>query len=550
VAIVATPKSNLGLQNRIPVVPVSEGFLTGPVAARAAQCQSAASSSSRGVVVAAGVAELEQRSSAASSSSGNPMRLPTAPLRADVPAVKAYQRGSFAKALSIVQSPELRGQAIADLRLDIHAASARNPRQAKLNTWEELARAAGFDKPFFLTRELLDVVMGALKGANYRSASEYMYLARQEHIVRYEGLSQSTSLYIRALARSVKRGLGSARHTAELPLHRFPELGAGGPWTPLGCITPKRMLSFGSHFLLREIELANVLTEHVSIKHTPDGKVVSVLLPVSKADFKAVGVTRELACCCDVVGDPDVCPVCIAEAQLVYWRHKRQTETVVGEPLFPTAAGTVPSKASVVGDIRAAARALGLDLYNLQGQWRHTGHACRATGAIFYALGGIEIQIIQLFARWGSDAFKLYVLAAPLHKAKVIARRAHAAQKLPDSAPIVPAETWTVVLPPVSAPDVFPGLDRLPVVGDDLVINLKAEGGPVVREEGRLHAVRPGSCDKARCGWNFGRSAGFRRTQLPDVGVLCTTCFVLARRVDPSANAVVLDSSSSDSALS
>jgi hypothetical protein len=155
-----------------------------------------------------------------------------------------------------------------------------------------------------------------------------------------------------------------------------------------------------------------------------------------------------------------------------------------------------------------------------------------------------------LFARWGSDAFKLYVLAAPLHKAKVIARRAHAAQKLPDSAPIVPAETWTVVLPPVSAPDVFPGLDRLPVVGDDLVINLKAEGGPVVREEGRLHAVRPGSCDKARCGWNFGRSAGFRRTQLPDVGVLCTTCFVLARRVDPSANAVVLDSSSSDSALS
>ena len=190
---------------------------------------------------------------------------------------------------------------------------------------------------------------------------------------------------------------------------------------------PKRMLSFGAHFLLREIELANVLCEHITITGTRDSKLISVLLPVSKADYKAVGVTRELWCCCRAVRDSDVCPVCCAEEQLNYWGLRLAGGSTVGMPLFPTVDGTVASKAAVVADFRVAAQSLGLDLYNHQGLWRFIGHALRATGAIFYSLGGIEIQITQLFGRWGSDAFKIYVPSAPLQQAKAIAMRAHAA---------------------------------------------------------------------------------------------------------------------------
>ena len=448
---------------------------------------------------------------------------PSAPLRANVPVLHAYKRGSTKTALEIIQSPALRQEAILALQRDVYATSAADPRQSKLDTWEALARAAGFASPFHLTPDLVATVVGALKAASFRSAAEYLYIARQEHIARYDGLPQSMSLLIRQYSRSARRGLGAARHTDPLPLERFKELDNGGPWTPNGCLTPKAMLSFGSHFLLREIELANVLTENIAISMNNGKKEIAVQLPVSKTDYKAVGITRRLFCCCLAVGDPHVCPVCIAERQLIYWKTLLGVEQVVGKPLFPTSRGTVPTKASVVDDIRFAARKFGLELWNLQGQWRHTGHAPRATGAIFYSLAGIEIQLIQLFARWGSDAFKIYILAAPLKRAKDIASRAHAAFAGAEAAiaPLPPQ----LVLPHIPVGERAPKLNRLPVVGDDLVINTTAAGSQVARDEGRLHAVRRDSDSLTICGWKFGVAAGACRTDQPDRGVLCQACF-------------------------
>jgi hypothetical protein len=492
------------------VPPLQEGFVTKPI------CHALVSDSAQAV---AGVA-------ATSSAPLPPACSPSAPLRAGVPVLRAYKKGSTKAALEIIQSENLRQEAVAALKRDVYAASATDPRQSKLDTWETLARAAGFEAPFRLTPDLVSSVMGALKAASFRSAAEYLYIARQEHVARYEGLSQSMCLLIRQYARSVRRGLGAARHTEPLPLERFHELSNSGPWTPRGCLTPKAMLSFGSHFLLREIELANVLTEHVTVAIVNGKKEVAVQLPVSKSDYRAVGITRRLNCCCLAVRDPHVCPVCIAERQLEYWQTLLGIEQVVGRPLFPTACGAVPTKASVVDDIRYAAKELGLPLWNLQGQWRHTGHACRASGAIFYSLAGIEIQLIQLFARWGSDAFKIYILAAPLQRATNIASRAHATFAGDAEAAAVPPAP-VLVLPDIPAGERAPKLNRLPVVGDDLVVNIFADGSRVAKEEGRLHAVRPGAEARTICGWKFGQAAGARRTDQPDRGVLCQACFNL-----------------------
>jgi hypothetical protein len=45
---------------------------------------------------------------------------------------------------------------------------------------------------------------------------------------------------------------------------------------------------------------------------------------------------------------------------------------------------------------------------------RFTGHACRCAGAIYLASAGVDLWRIQLFGRWGSEAFKLYTRKAPL----------------------------------------------------------------------------------------------------------------------------------------
>ena len=139
-------------------------------------------------------------------------------------------------------------------------------------------------------------------------------------------------------------------------------------------------------------------------------------------------------------------------------------------------------------------------------------------------MAGIEIQLIQLFARWGSDAFKIYILAAPLKRAKDIASRAHAAFAGAVEAVAAPLGP-KVVLPDIPAGERAPKLNRLPVVGDDLVINTTAGGSQVARDEARLHAVRRDSDSTTICGWKFGIAAGACRTDQPDRGVLCQACF-------------------------
>ena len=50
------------------------------------------------------------------------------------------------------------------------------------------------------------------------------------------------------------------------------------------------------------------------------------------------------------------------------------------------------------------------------------GHSARATGAVHLASTQVELWRIQLFGRWGSEAFKLYVRNAPLSQLHLLAQ--------------------------------------------------------------------------------------------------------------------------------
>eukprot|EP00972_Heterocapsa_arctica_P109299 16094490-Heterocapsa_arctica.AAC.1 len=82
-------------------------------------------------------------------------------------------------------------------------------------------------------------------------------------------------------------------------------------------------------------------------------------------------------------------------------------------PLFPTAAGSPLSKMAVVDALRACIAALGEPLTRPDGMGvlrdRYGEHVCRVAGAQLLSRAGMDLYLVQLFARWGSSAVLRYV---------------------------------------------------------------------------------------------------------------------------------------------
>ena len=140
--------------------------------------------------------------------------------------------------------------------------------------------------------------------------------------------------------RSVGRGAGASRQSKPIDAVRVAGLGlSGAPLCPGGAIAPSDCIVAGSFFLLREIELAAARVEHVTI--APDQRSVEWLLPTSKTDPRAVGVSRGWDCCCGTPSMDMACPVHALIRQV-----RRSTSLALHSgipisdmPLFPTADG-------------------------------------------------------------------------------------------------------------------------------------------------------------------------------------------------------------------
>ena len=90
--------------------------------------------------------------------------------------------------------------------------------------------------------------------------------------------------------------------------------------------------------------------------------------------------------------------------------------------LFPTAEGSQAAKEGWALTFESIAVYLNIELVTSSGLRKFTGHTARATGAVHMALNQVELWRIQLFGRWGSDCFKIYVRSAPLSQLTMLAK--------------------------------------------------------------------------------------------------------------------------------
>ena len=83
-------------------------------------------------------------------------------------------------------------------------------------------------------------------------------------------------------------------------------------------------------------------------------------------------------------------------------------------PLFPTASGKVPSKASVVLTFEALGELCGQPTLTEAGVRAFGGHTARVTGAQTFAAIGLEVNKVRLMARHSGETIMRYVADAPL----------------------------------------------------------------------------------------------------------------------------------------
>ena len=215
----------------------------------------------------------------------------------------------------------------------------------------------------------------------------------------------------------MRAGDGAARQALP-PFEKFQDLPGGrGSWCVGGALPPRNLIISGAWFLCREVELACARAALVSIQGSRRQADLSVtwLLPASKTDPEAPGVSRRHFCSCPIHGD--VTKSCVVHAiwdQLLFLKRQfpsrwTRDKPDLDLPLFPDSRGQAVSKDSMITTFWKAAELLEVPTESVEGGTAVTGHSLRVSGAQGLARRGLELWNIQLLGRWGSDAVKRYV---------------------------------------------------------------------------------------------------------------------------------------------
>eukprot|EP00435_Cladocopium_sp_Y103_P018803 s4904_g4.t1 len=302
---------------------------------------------------------------------------------------------------------QLRG-ALDELVSDMYASSSRAPRDALLNTWKKFhAKWFGNDSEILpITEEKLLKVSYLFKQGGYKSVKNYLSRIKEYHITSGYDWSDRLDVILKKCARSVLRGLGGAHRSEPFELlaivnkfmHETEPLVLNGP------INPVAMIVTSTLFMLREVEASALEVNDITFTD----QAVSLRLPVSKVDWQAKGCTRTWHCLCDR-DLPCVMHILKDHVNLIDELF-HGTEMA----LFPTAAGSVCTKQSVVDTIRRAVDLAGGSAKDASGNWRISGHTFRITGARTLCRWGLDPITIQLIGRWGSSAVLTYLAEAPL----------------------------------------------------------------------------------------------------------------------------------------
>ena len=317
---------------------------------------------------------------------------------------RPYARGSLKAAMDLATSAPT--QCRDNLREKVRSDTAIRPQESREKTWHDLATAAGISQPFSLDANTIFTVMGILDQANYRSAELYLDAAKQRRIELGHGWSHQLAQASRQARRACRRGRQPAKQAQPLPFKKMAQLQDQlQPAVSHGPCNPIRSTLLASWWLLREIEASNAQVSHVTIDQR--NKLAHWCLPSSKTDMEALGATRTHACCCPQGTTDPLCPFHLMVAQISF------ASQFAHGVLFPSTDGIRPDKLGWATTFEWIAHLLDEPLTTASGVKRFTGHSARATGAVHLAETQVEPWRVQLFGRWGSECFKIYVRSAP-----------------------------------------------------------------------------------------------------------------------------------------
>ena len=300
---------------------------------------------------------------------------------------------------------------------DIRAASSTATAVSTWSTWCKFHNAWFGEEspPIPLDPIKIRAVGACFKEGAYRAFAPYLSKAKEEHILAGYLWSDLLDLSGRRANRSVTRGVGVSRQSKPFDLAKALEAAATPGFTPAkdAPIGWKNLLVVATFFVLREIEVAFSLVVHITID--TELLKITLLLPVSKKDPRAIGCERSWTCTCvDGPASRHDCPYHAAVQQLALLEKTFGIPLPPKLPLFPQPNGKHVDKATVVEALEATVIAYGGLVRSPTGTRLFGGHSFRVSGAQMLAALGIEVVKIMVLARWAGETVLRYIREAPL----------------------------------------------------------------------------------------------------------------------------------------
>ena len=270
--------------------------------------------------------------------------------RRDFPSTRLAKRPKREDVIQTAATPQDRDLLIARLVKGMGAPSSRASTSSLWTTWADFhVRMAGGSVPVLpLTVSKVFLVTALFKEGGYRAYKTYQSKAKDMHILASFAWGVQLDLAFRKSALSVLRGLGVSRQSAPLDLTLALQKATEQDfhWDGGAPVGWANLLVLPTYFVMREIEVTAALAALVSIDEA--SKKVTLRLPDTKTDYKAVGCSRSWACLCSQERPRRDCPFCAAAAQLRLLTQLFGGPLPSRLPLFPTAAGMTCKKVDVV----------------------------------------------------------------------------------------------------------------------------------------------------------------------------------------------------------
>ncbi|CAE8680307.1 unnamed protein product [Polarella glacialis] len=143
--------------------------------------------------------------------------------RRDLPEAREVKRANPSKAEGALSSDSAKRRAVELLEQDVTAASALSSRCSLLKTWSQFHfKFYGEFVPVFpITVDKLRDVAAIFKAGDYRSFPNYVSRIKEEHIRLNFDWTQQLDLFAMKYKKSVLRGMGPSRQSADLTLTRL-----------------------------------------------------------------------------------------------------------------------------------------------------------------------------------------------------------------------------------------------------------------------------------------------------------------------------------------